>query len=182
MPNAQDVNNQINALIDTASRSFKSESSANYLEFQSLVNNLEGLARETFQTKLEDMYWSILSRLEEGNPLTAAEHNILELLMIGEAKYYLKSENEVEHWRTELKRLIEEIKKQQAAGIDEIDSLMRLRALCREAQRVLPDITYFFREKERVRQFEEATEGAIDTETRRSLANLIKEMMESDQI
>ena len=182
MPDTQDVNNQINSLIDIASKSFKSESSANYLEFQDMVNDLEGLARETFQAKLEDMYWSILARLEEGKPLTAAEHNILELLMIGEAKYYLKSENEVEHWRTELKRLIEEIKKQQAAGVDEIDSLMQLRALCREAQRVLPDITYFFREKERVRQFEEATEGAIDTEPRRSLANLIKEMMESDQM
>ena len=115
-------------------------------------------------------------------PLTTAEHNILELLMVGEAKYYLKAENDVDRWRTELKRLIEEIKRQQVSGVDEIDSLMRLRALCREALRVLPDMAYYFQELERVRHFEDATRDAIDVETRRSLANLIKEMMESDQL
>jgi hypothetical protein len=59
---------------------------------------------------------------------------------------------------------------------------MRIRAVCREALRVVPDMAYYFREQERVRRFDEMTQNAIDVETRRSLANLIKEMMESDQM
>ena len=182
MANAHDVDTKIDEVIGVAAQSFKDETEAHYQEFQNQIDALEGLAREAFQAKLENMYFPILSKLEEGETLTAAEHNILELLMVGEAEYYLKYEHEVEHWRNELKRLIEEIKKQRALGLDEIDSLMRLRALCREAMRVLPDMAYYFREKERIRKFEEMTSGAIDVETRRSLANLIKEMMESDQM
>ena len=182
MPNAQDVDAKIDEVINVAAQSFNTETEAHYQEFQNQIDALEGLARETFQAKLEDMYLPILAKLEGGESLTAAELNILELLLVGEAEYYLKYEHELEHWREELKRLIEEIKKQRAAGLDEIDGLMRLRALCREAMRVLPDMTYYFREKERIRQFEEMTRGEIDSETRRSLANLIKEMMESDQM
>ncbi len=182
MVDVHDVEAKVNEMLDVATQSLKHETEARYQEFQVQVYDLEGLAREAFQAKLDNMYWSILDKLEEGKSLTAAEHNILELLMVGEAKYYLKYEHKIEHWRNELKRLLEEVKKQQAAGLDEIDSLMRLRALCREAMRVLPDIAYYFREKERIRRFEEATRDAIDTETRRSFANLIKEMMESDQI
>ncbi len=182
MPDAHDVDAKIDQLLDIARASFKAETSTSYQAFQTQVSELEAVARESFQAKLDDMYGSILARLEEGQSLTTAEHNILELLMVGEAKYYLKYENDVENWRTEVKRLVEEIKKQQAAGVDEIDSLMGLRALCREALRVLPDMAYYFREMERIRQFEDATRGAIDVETRRSLANLIKEMMESDQL
>jgi len=182
MPAATDVDATINQIVEAAERSFKQEQAANYLALQDQMAVLEGAAREAFQAKLDDMYWSILEKLEDGQPLTAAEDNILELLMVGEAKYYLRYENDVENWRSELKRLIEEIKRQQAAGLDEIDSLMRLRALCREALRVLPDLTYYFKEKERVRQFENATRDAIDVETRRALANLIKDMMDSDEI
>jgi hypothetical protein len=182
MPASPDVDARINQLLDAAQLSFKDENEANYLQFQTLVAEVEASARETFQAKLQGMVFSILARLEEGQPLTTAEHNILELLIVGEAKYYLQYEPQLDRWRGQLQQLLGEIEKQRAAGLDEIDDLMRLRALCREAQRVLPDMTYYFHERARVRQFEEATRDAIDVETRRSLANLIKDMMESDQM
>lgn len=182
MSDIQDVHAKIKQLAEVATQSLRHESEDFYEQVQTEVQALEALARETFQAKLSDLYWSILGKLEEGQGLTTAEYDILEMLMVGEAKYYLKFENDVDHWKNELRRLLEEIKKQQAAGLDEIDSLMRLRALCREAMRVLPDLAYYFREKERVRKFEAATEGAIDVDTRRSLANLIKEMMDSDEL
>jgi len=182
MVDVNDVDAKIDKLVETASLSFKKESAAQYRQLQNDAQELEGLAREAFQAKLDKMYWPILEKLEEGKALTTAEHNILELLMVGEAKYYLQYERKIQYWRDELKRLVEEIRKQQAAGLDEIDGLMRVRALCREAMRVLPDITYYFRERERVRKYEEVTRDAIDVETRRALANLIKDMMESDEL
>ena len=182
MVTIQDVEAKINELLGSSAQTFKQETEVNYQQLQAQVFDLEGLAREAFQSKLEDLYWPILEKLEEGKALTTAEHDIVELLMVGEARYYLRYENDVNQWKGELKRLLEEIKKQQVAGLDEIDSLMRMRALCREAMRVLPDLAYYFRERERVRRFEDATSGAIDVETRRALANLIKEMMESDKV
>lgn len=182
MVDAKAVEAKISQVINTAQKSFKQESEANYLAFQAEIDALEGLAREALQARLEEMLWPILAKLEEGQPLTAAEHEVLELLIVGEAEYYLQSENELDHWRRELERLLDEINKQQALGLDEIDSLMKIRALCREALRVLPDMAYYFHEQERVQKFREMTRDAIDTETRRSLANLIKEMIESDQI
>jgi len=182
MVDTYDVDKKINELVDKATLTFKKETEAQYQELQTYVQGLEGLAREAFQARLDKMYWPIIEKLEEGKALTTAEHNILELLMVGEAKYYLQYEHKIQDWRDELKRLLEEIRKQQAAGLDEIDSLMRIRALCREALRVLPDIAYYFRERERLRKFEEVTRDAIDVETRRALANLIKDMMESDEL
>ena len=182
MVDVQDVDQKINELLEAAAQTFRDENESRYERVQALINDLEGLAREAFQAKLDDMYWPILAKLEEGQPLTAAEQDILELLMVGDAKYYLRSEQDVELWRNELKRQVEELKKQQALGLDEIDSLMRIRAICREALRVVPDMAYYFREKERVRKFDDMTRSAIDVETRRSLANLIKEMMESAQM
>lgn len=182
MIDVKDVEVKIDHLLTVAENSFKQETEANYQTFQNQIDALEGLAREAFQAKLGNMVWPIVEKLEEGQALTTAEHEVLELLIVGEAEYYLKSENELDHWRTELKRLLAEIRKQQALGLDEIDSLMKVRALCREALRVLPDMAYYFREKERVQTFRESIRGAIDTETRRRLANLIKEMIESDQI
>jgi hypothetical protein len=182
MTSIQQVEDKINQIVENAARVFKHESAENYRELQHEVMALEGFAREAFQGKLEDMYWPILAKLEDGQGLTAAEYSVLELLMVGEAKYYIRYENDVENWRREAQRLAEALKKQQANGVNEIDSLMRLRALCREALRVLPDLAYYFRERERVQQFEDATRDAIDVETRRALANLIKDMMDSDEM
>jgi hypothetical protein len=120
--------------------------------------------------------------LVNGVPLATAEQDMLQLFMVGDAKYYIKYENDVENWKTETKRLIEEMKRLQAGGLTEMDSLMYLQALCREAMRVLPDLAFYYREKERVRKFDEALQGAIDRDTRRFLANLIKEMLASDKI
>jgi hypothetical protein len=120
--------------------------------------------------------------LESGTPLAAAEQDMLQLFMVGDAKYYVKYENDVENWQNEVKRLVEEMKRLQAGGLTELDSLMHLRALCYEAMRILPDLAFYFGEKERARKFDEAVRGAIDRDTRRFLANLIKDMLASDKI
>ena len=117
MTSTQQVEDKINQIVENAARVFKHESAENYRELQHEVMTLEGFAREAFQGKLEDMYWPILAKLEDGQGLTAAEHSVLELLMVGEAKYYIRYENDVENWRREAQRLVEALKKQQANGV-----------------------------------------------------------------
>ena len=60
-----------------------------------------------------------------------------------------------------------------------MDSLLHLRALCLDAKGVLPDVSRYYREKERVRNFESSTSGPLDAESRQILAEILRQMMES---
>jgi len=182
MVTIDDVAARINETADLATRSLEAEASAGYETLDLQVRELEAQAREAFQAKLGDHFWPVVEKLENGAPLAAAEQDMLQLFMVGDAKYYVKYENDVENWKNEVKRLVEEMRRLQASGLTEVDSLMHLRALCREAMRILPDLAFYFGEKERARKFEEAIRGAIDRDTRRLLANLIKEMLASDKV
>ncbi len=176
------VEAQIKETLAVAGRALETDKSAGYESFNFDIGKLESLAREAFQAKMGSYLWPIINKLEEGQSLTTAEQDMLQLMIVGEAKYYVKSENDVENWKRELERLLREIEQLPASGLDDIDALMHLRALCREAIRVLPDLVFYFREKERVRKFEGVVQGAIDRDARRMLANLVKEMLQSDKM
>ena len=182
MATAQDVATQINQTVTTANQAVDAATEESYEALGNDIQQLEAAAREAFQAKLAELFWPVLTKLEEGEALTAAEQDMLEMMVVGEAKYYVKSENDVENWTGEVKRLLEAIEDLAAAGLDDIDALMRVRALCREAQRVVPDLAFYYREQNRIKKFETATAGAIDVEARRLLANLIKDMMSSDRM
>lgn len=182
MATIDDVAAHINQTADMAVRSLEAATSAGYEALEAHIRGLEALAREAFQAKLSDHFWPVVEKLENGTPLAAAEQDMLQLFMVGDAKYYVKYENEVENWQNEVKRLVEEMKRLQASGLTELDSLIHLRAHCHEAMRILPDLAFYFGEKERARKFDEALRSAIDRDTRRTLANLIKDMLASDKI
>jgi hypothetical protein len=182
MATTDEVAAQITGTADVATRSLEAEASAGYDALDQEMRTLESLAREAFQAKLGDHFWPLVEKLESGIPLASAEQDMLQLFMVGDAKYYVKYENDVENWKAEIKRLLEEMKHLQAAGLNDFDSLMHLRTLCREATRIVPDLAFYYREKERVRKFDEAVRGAIDRDTRRTLANMIKDMLASDKI
>jgi hypothetical protein len=81
-----------------------------------------------------------------------------------------------------LERLVEEIENLQTTGLDDVDTLLKVQARCREAIRVIPDLAFYFREQERAKRFQEATTGTLDKDSSRLLANLIKEMMSSSKM
>jgi hypothetical protein len=173
---------QITETADVAAGSLAAETSAGYDALDQQMRALESLAREAFQAKLSDHFWPVVEKLESGIPLASAEQDMLQLFMVGDAKYYIKYENDVENWKNEIKHRVEEMKRLQVAGLNDFDSLMHLRALCREAMRLVSDLAFYYREKERARKFDEAVRGAIDRDTRRTLANMIKDMLASDKI
>jgi hypothetical protein len=182
MATVDEVEAQIKDTLDVATRAFEADNSTGYEAFKMTVDALEAAAREAFQAKLADHLWPLVNKLEADEALTAAEQDMLKMMIVGEAQYYVKSEQDVDHWKDELQRLLQEIDRLKNAGLDNIDTLMHVRALCREGMRVLPDLVFYFKEQARVRQFEEATHNALDRDTRRTLANLIKEMIASDKI
>ncbi len=170
---------RIRETLDLAAQCFEAERGEGYAVLSQQLEGLEALARETFQD--HTTYKSLVNKLEKGNPLTGDELNTLKLLMIGDADYYLKYEDDFDRWKSELKRIVEEIRKLQSSNLD-IDGLMHLRALCREAYSVVTPTGYYLEQKERIRKFEEATRDPIDRESGGILEDMIKRMLASDKM
>ncbi len=178
----QAISNKVRETSAAAAKALDSETSGLYAIFDHLIRELEVSTRESFQAKVNSDYKSILRKLENNEALDTNDYEMLKLLIVGEAKYYLKYENNLEDWRTELKRLVKEMEKIEARGLDDIDALLQLQALCRDARGVLPDITFYYREKERLTRFETATSGTLDAVSRQTLAEVLRAMMQSDKM
>lgn len=181
MATTGDVVVQIEQALAAAGQALKGEDSTAYQAAMTHMGQLDAQAREALQTRLNDHLWPVVAKLENGDPLAAAEQDMLQALLVGDAKSYVKNENRVEGWKGEVERLAEEIRRLGAGGLNELSSLTQLQALCREAMRILPDLAFYYEEQARARRFDQAMTGAIDRDTRRTLANLIREMLTSDK-
>ena len=173
------LNASIQTTLELASRCTQAETSDNYGILGDQVEELEGLAREAFQSRMD--FASLLPKLKTGKPLTPDDLKTLELLIVGDAESYVKDEPEVEHWKSELQRVLGEIGKLQSATLD-VEGLMHLRALCREAREALADLVFYFDAKERARKFQEATREPVDPEGYRVLAGIVEQMLLSDKM
>ena len=179
MADSEQVTANIAKTLERASHCGQSETSDSYGALSDQIEELEGKAREAFQSKID--FASLLPKLEKGQPLASSELKILELLIVGDAEYYLKHETEFDHWTNELKRILKEIEQLQSSPLD-VDSLMHLRALCREARRVLPDIVFYLDQRERTSKFREATRGPLDSASSKILAEVVRQMLFSDKM
>jgi hypothetical protein len=174
------VKTAMDKALQQASRCAQSETSDNYVALEDELEELEGQARETFQSKMA--FASLLPKLEKQKPLTPSDLKTLEMLVVGDAEYYLRYETKLDVWRSEFSQILKEITALQSADLDlDVDGLMHLRALCREARRVLPDLVFYFDQKERAGKFQQATKGPIDAEAYRVLTEIVKDMLESEK-
>jgi chromosome segregation ATPase len=176
MGTVPEVASTIKKTLELASRCIQAETSDNYGFLSEQVEELEGQAREAFRSKMDIA--SLLPKLEKAKPLNVAELKTLELLIVGDAEYYLKYETELGNWKNQLQRVFAEIAKLQSSDLD-VEGLMHVRALCREASEILPDIVFYLDAKERASKFQAATQGTIDPEGYRFLAEIVRQMMAS---
>jgi hypothetical protein len=164
----------IQKTLELASRCTQVETSDNYGALGDQVEELEGRARQAFLAKMEIS--ALLPRLKTGMPLTPEDLKTLELLIVGDAEYFLKYENDLEQWKSEIRKLLGEISNLQSSDLD-VDGLMHLRALCAEVGRVLPDVVYYLNQKERTSKFQAATREPLDSEGYRVLAEIVEQML-----
>ena len=179
MGDVPQVNATIQKTLELASRCAQLETSENYGALGDQVEELEGQAREAFQAKMDIA--SLLSKLKAGKPLTPDDLKTLELLIVGDAEYFLKYENDLDQWKSEIRKLLGEISQLQSSDLD-VDGWMHLRALCAEVRRVLPDVVYYLDQKERTSKFQEATRQPLDPEGYRVLAEIVEQMLLSDKM
>jgi hypothetical protein len=179
MGDTRQVSAAIQKTLELSSRCQQVETSDNYGALEDQVGDLEGRAREMVQSQLNIA--ALLPKLKQAKPLTPDDIKTLELLVVGDAESYLKYETEVEHWKAELQRVLGEIGKLRASPLS-VDDLMHLRALCREAREALADLVFYFDAKERTSKFQTATQGPIDAEGYRVLAEIVSAMISSDKM
>jgi hypothetical protein len=173
------VNETIQKTLDLASRCAQAETSHNYGALDDQVEALEDQAREIFQSKMNIA--SLLPKLKAKKPLTPDDLKTLELLIVGDAEYFLKYETDFDQWKSEIKQLLGEISKLQSPNLD-VDGLMHLRALCDEVRRIVPAVVYYLDKKERTSKFQAATQGPIDADGYRVLAQIVEQMLSSDKV
>lgn len=176
------VSAKLQETVTAAAQALNAEDSVAYENFDQYIRELQMFAREAFQAKFKDVYPTVLSKLERGDPLDQSEQEMVRLLVVGTAKFYLKHEQDLERWHNELNRLVEEMQQVEALGLDETENFLSLQALCLEVRGILPDITTYYREKERVARFEAAMSGPLDAEAGTVLADVIRNMMTSTKM
>ena len=141
----------------------------------------------TQQTQEGILYWNSFLQKWEANKIrlqewkALEEFEILKLLVVVDAEYYVKYENDLENWQNELTRLAAEIENLESSDLDNVDNLLHMQALCRDARGLLPEITFYYREKERLSRFETATSGPVDDESKKIMADVIRSMVSSDK-
>ncbi|HUJ94195.1 MAG TPA: hypothetical protein VLW84_02945 [Terriglobales bacterium] len=180
MADPQTVGAAIDKALQMASRCAAQETSDNYGLLEDEIGEVESLARETIQSTLDIS--SLLGKLQQARPLTPGDLKTLELLIVGDAESYIKYETEFPHWKNELQRALDEITRLGAAADQSVQTLMQLRALCREAEEALTDIVFYLDAKERMSKFQEATRGPIDAEGYHFLADIVRQMFVSDKM
>jgi hypothetical protein len=179
MADTGQISTEIQKTLDLSSRCRQAETSDNYVALEDQVGDLEGRAREVFQSQVNIS--AVLPKLKQRKPLTPDDIMTLELFIVGDAEAYLKYETEVDHWKSELQRTMGKIGKLQSSSLD-VDGVLHLRALCREARQTLADLVFYFDAKERTRKFQTATQGPLESEGYRVLAEIVGSMLSSDKM
>lgn len=181
-PGPQSIEDQIRTSIrktqEMVERCRGSESSDNYEFLEEQVDELAERANQAVHSKTD--LKSLLTKLQNRTPLTPADLKTLELLIVGDAEFYVKYESELEEWKSQLKRALDQMATVQDSGFD-VESLMHLRALCREAHEVLADLVFYFDAKERAAKFKIATQGQLDAEGYGFLAEIVQSQLNSDK-
>jgi hypothetical protein len=173
------VTDSIQETVARARACLANENSEGYEALDSLFRRLEVVAREVLQDKLRGDYQGLVEKLEKGRVLTAEEQNTLELLIIGVARTYLQMESDFPTWKTKVDRLARELEALQASSVDSAEVLLRIQSICLEAKTVLPELTNYLRERERVVRFENSLRSSLGVESGQLLADVVREMMQS---
>jgi hypothetical protein len=158
------------------------ENSESYEALDSLFRRLEVVAREVMHDRLRSETAGLIEKLEKGRVLTAEEQQTLELLMIGVAHTYLQMESDFPAWKTKVDRLAHELEALQASNADSPEILLRIQGICQQAKTVLPELTHYLRERERVERFENSMRSNLEIESGRLLADVVRDMLQSGRM
>jgi hypothetical protein len=170
----QDVTTKISEALKAADRCSAAETTDSYSALNEQLWELNSLLGQSLQSHVS--YQPILTKLQNGTALTTDELKALRSLIVGDADQYLKYDDDFERSKRELGRILDQIRTLQSKNFD-LEALIHLRVLCREASSALAPAMHYLEQKERVQRFEEHTRGPLDQDAGRVLAGIIKHVL-----
>ncbi len=162
--------------------SLNRDNSETYERLDLQIRGLEAMAREAFQAQFRRAYRAVVKKLEDGEELAPADKDLLAGLVVADAKSYVKYEKEYEAWKDDLQRLLADLKAIQEAGAGSTEDLLHIQAICRDLRAVLPDLTFYLRERERIQSYEQTDIQALTPQVKQLLADIVTAMMKSDKM
>lgn len=148
-----------------------------YETFAASLAAFDASLRERFQDLTQAEVTKVAKVLRSNDPLTAEQLALLRSWMVGDAESYAKAENNVPDWRAEMQRLVAAIE-DAGRGPANVEALLRLRGLLRDAIRTAQDLHHVVEQQERIARFEEATKE-LDREERELLITMLSHKVKS---
>lgn len=157
-----------------AARCSADETTQNYAALAQELQDLAEMARRSCEALVD--YRALVVKLRAGDTVSPEEMTTLRMLIVGDADYYLKYDEEYDRCKNEVSKIVAEIERLKTSEFS-ADVLMRLNVLCREADSLLSLAQHYLDSRDRVRRFEASTKGAIDPDSARTLASIVEDMV-----
>ena len=169
----QEVAAQLKEALAAAARCASEETSKNYDDLAQDLVELEKMAKEACAEHTDSR--ALIAKMRAGTALSPDDLATLRLLMVGDADYYIKYDEELDRCRTEVTKIIGEMQKLQS-GEFSADALMHLSVLSLEARILLELTRHYFEARDRIRRFDTATSAPIDSNAAGVLVRMIEGM------
>jgi hypothetical protein len=137
-------------------------------------------ARELLQDLTALEIKPLIRKLENNQPLTPEEKDLVRLWIVGDAESYIQMEDDFQEWRQEFQRLSQVIAGQEDKK-PSLPELLTTYGVLQDAVRVAADIQFFLENKERVQRFEKAIQN-LEQADARLLADLLKAKLTSEEM
>jgi hypothetical protein len=166
-------------LFQGISRSMKSVAGSSASEDFSKVGSelvqLKAKVREEIQAATADDITKILKKLENAEPLTPPEKDLVGIWVVGDAEGYTKMEDDFGEWQEEFRRLsgVLETYEGQAPSPQ---TMVEVHGVLEDAVRVTADISHFLEKKNRVERFHAAINN-LTPDSAKFLASMLKSML-----
>lgn len=116
--------------------------------------------------------------MKADGPIEAKELELIRLWLVGDAEYYVKTENDFPQWLAELDRLLGVLRQLRSEAATP-PTMARMEATVQDARRVAGDIAFFQAQQERIRSFQTAT-TQLNREDKQTLAHLLERKLGSE--
>jgi len=174
MAGPQQVAAKLDEVLGDAARCAAGESSQSYEALAQDLHDLAKMAQEVGAASVD--YRGLAKKLRAGEMLSADELAKVRLLIVGDADYYLKYDEEFDRCRTEIGKILSELGRPKPTDAG-VEGLMHLSVLCRETGSLMVLAQHYLEARDRVRHFEDSTRGSISRENAQALAKIVEDMV-----
>lgn len=143
-----------------------------------VLSDAKNIVREETQLKTTTEIKKIINKLQSKNPMTKEEIALIKAWIVGDAVGYTKMENNFQDWILEYERLEKALAAYENKDCSP-EELLKLHGILEDANRVNYDIANFLESQDRVKKFEAAVDGGLDTHGRDVLVKTLFNKLKS---